>query len=315
MPQQERRAFCSEISLENAEPLAATASRVDHWLLVEYRGLWSHDALAGSGLSDQVKAHLREQAAARPYTKLLLVRRTQRRRRPGLAIHWGSSPERGGALYRADLEGYDDLLELDLTAPGKPLGHPLLLVCTHGKHDRCCARYGRPLCQALDEQAEDDWVWQSSHIGGDRFAGNVVFLPEGLYFGRVGPGGAGGAAVLRPGAGGYAGDTPSQREAWPVLDEYLAGRIDVEHYRGRSCYGFATQAAERAVREAAGLWGIEDLELAGRDGAVIRFRAGGRLYEVEVTHAAGELTYLTCTAEALRHPRRYAARILRESAA
>ena len=25
------------------------------------------------------------------------------------------------------------------------------------------------------------------HVGGDRFAGNLVCLPEGLYFGRVGP--------------------------------------------------------------------------------------------------------------------------------
>jgi hypothetical protein len=288
----ERRAFCSEVSRENAESLAATASRVDHWLLVEYRGLWGHDALAASGLSDHVKARLREQAAARPNTKLLFVRRTQRRGRTGLAVLWGSSPERGGALFHAELEAYDDLLALDLTAPGEPLEHPLLLVCTHGKHDRCCARHGRPLYQALAEQADDGWVWQSSHVGGDRFAGNVVFLPEGLYFGRVGP-----------------------AEAWPVLDEYLAGRIDLERYRGRSAYTFAEQAAERAVRERAGLVGIGDLELAGSDGGLVSFRAGGRLYEVEVAPDPAPLTYLTCTAEALRRPLHYAARILRESAA
>jgi hypothetical protein len=288
----ERRAFCSEVSTENAEPLTATASRVDHWLLVEYRGLWSYDAFAGSGLSDQVKAHLREQAAARPRTKLLLVRQTKRHGRPGVAVHWGSSPERGGELFRAEVEAYDDLLELDLTVQGERLGHPLVLVCTHGKHDRCCARYGRPLYQALDEQAEEDWVWQSAHVGGDRFAGNAVFLPEGLYFGRVGP-----------------------AEAWPVLDEYLAGRIHLEQYRGRACYSFAVQAAERAVREATGLLGIDDLELAGLDGAVVSFRAGGRLYDVQIASEPGALTYLTCTAEALRHPRHYAARILRESAA
>ena len=69
-------------------------------MLVEYRGLWGHDALAASGLSDQVKARLREQAAARPNTKLLFVRRTQRRGRTGLAVLWGSSPERGGALFQ-----------------------------------------------------------------------------------------------------------------------------------------------------------------------------------------------------------------------
>src|SRR5581483_6803241 len=187
-----------------------------------------------------------------PHTKLLFVRRTRRRGRPGLAVFWGSTREHGGDLFHAEVDAHDDLLDLDLTGRGEPLGHPLLLVCTHGKHDRCCARYGRPLYQALAEQAEEDWVWQSSHLGGDRFAGNVVFLPEGLYFGRVGPG-----------------------EAWPLLDEYLAGRILLENYRGRACYPFRVQAAERAVREATGLRGIEDLELLQREGDLVAFRAGG----------------------------------------
>lgn len=292
----EARPFCSEVSVENAEPLAATASRVDHWILVEYRGLWSHDALDGSGLSEEVKAHLRERASARPRTKLLFVRRSGRRGRAGSTVCWGSSSEDGRALYRAEVEGYDDLLGLDFVSPGEPLDHPLLLVCTHGKHDRCCARHGRLLYQALGEQAEVEWVWQSTHVGGDRFAGNLVVLPEGLYFGRVGPG-----------------------DAWLVLDEYLAGRIHLACYRGRCCYAFAVQAAERALREETGATGVDELALvsnepAGR-GRRVRFRAGVREIEVEVVPEPGELTYLTCTAENLRRPRRYAARILRGPAA
>ena len=74
-----RRPFCSAISRAREEPLAATASRVDHWILIEYRGLWSKDPRPGSGLSDQVKRRLREQTAARPNTKLLFIRRTERR--------------------------------------------------------------------------------------------------------------------------------------------------------------------------------------------------------------------------------------------
>jgi hypothetical protein len=283
--------FCSDVSLENAEPLAATASRVDHWILVEYRSLWNRDAIAGSGLSDQVKRRLREQRAARPHTKLLFVRRTERRGRPELAVMWGSSPEHGGRVFGAEIESYEDVLHLDLTAPGEPLADPLLLVCTHGKHDPCCARHGRPLYQALAELAGDEWVWQVSHVGGDRFAGNLVVLPDGLYYGRVGPG-----------------------EAWSVLEEHLAGRIDLVHYRGRSCYPFATQAAERVVRETAALTRIADLELVGERPVVV-FRGGGRLFEVDVTAAPGPLSYLTCSSETLRHPRHYAARILRESAA
>jgi hypothetical protein len=208
-------------------------------------------------------------------------------------VIWGSSPERGGTLCHAELDGYDDLLGLDLTSPGgEQLDHPILIVCTHGKHDRCCARHGRPLYKALEEQADEGWVWQSSHLGGDRFAGNVVFLPEGLYFGRVAPG-----------------------DAWPVLDEYLSGRIDLGHYRGRSAYTFLEQAAELAVRRTTGLRGIGDLELVEHEGAHVRFRGDDRLFDVGVTHEPGQLMYLTCSAETLRRPRHYAAGILRESGA
>ena len=96
MPER-REGFCSEVSLENAEPLAGTASRVDHWILVEYRGLWGYEAVGASGLADEVKRHLREQRDARPYTKLLFVRRPHRRDQPSLALFWGSSPARGGS--------------------------------------------------------------------------------------------------------------------------------------------------------------------------------------------------------------------------
>ena len=286
-----REAFCSEVSRENAEPLAGTASRVDHWILVEYRGLWGYDAVAASGLSDEVKGHLREQRQARPNTKLLFVRRPHRRDHPVLSVFWGSSPQREGELFHAEVEGYDELFDLDLTVPGgSRLDHPLLLVCTHGKHDRCCARYGRPLYEALEEAADEDWVWQTSHVGGDRFAGNVVFLPDGLYFGRVAP-----------------------ADAWSVLDEYLAGRIDLDHYRGRSAYTFPEQAAEVAIRQTTGLRGLSELELVEHEGSHIRFRAGSRTFDAGVVFEPGELTYLTCAAKALRHPRHYAVGILRES--
>ncbi len=289
------RGFCAEISAESAEPLAATASRVDHWILVEYPGLWGYDALASSGLSDRVKVHLRARAAALGRTKILFVRRAEPRDRRSLSVFWGSSPERDARLFGAELESCEGLLELDFTA-GEPLDHPLLLVCTHGKHDRCCARYGRPLYEELREEAEEGWVWQSTHVGGDRFAGNLVCLPEGLYFGRV-----------------------DRKEAWSVLDEYLAGRIHLDRYRGRCCYSFPVQAAERRVREELGLVGIHDLSLLSSEregfGWRVRFASAGRELEVDVERQAGELTYLTCGAESLRHPRRYAARSLRVSAA
>ena len=221
-----QRPFCSDVARENGEPLAGTASRIDHWLLVEYRGLWGPNAIRASGLSDQVKRTLREQVAARPHTRLLFIRRPDRRGRPEFRAYGGTSIEGEESLRSVAFEAHDDLRDLDLMTAGDPIDQPLFLVCTHGKHDPCCARYGRPLFEALSEQVEEEAVWQVTHIGGDRFAGNLVCLPHGVYYGRV------------------------ERElAGDVLDNHLAGQVELPHYRGRSCHPFAAQAAERDVRE------------------------------------------------------------------
>jgi hypothetical protein len=284
------RDFCADTSRQNAEPLAATASVADHWILIEYRGVWAHDALAASALAPEVKRHLRRRARELGRAKVLFIRRTERRRAPGFHVFWGSCAERGAWLRGAQLDRHEQLLELDFVDGGDPVPSPLLLVCTHGKHDPCCARYGRPLYQAIAEQVDESWAWQCSHVGGDRFAANLVILPEGLYFGRLDP-----------------------AAAWTVLDEYLGGRIHLPAYRGRACHSFAVQAAERAVREETGRAGLDEVQLIST--RPIAFRAGGRTYEVEVERALGSLTHLTCSAPELRHPRHYVARSLRESGA
>jgi len=278
-----RRPFCSDLSRENGEPLGATASTIDHWLLVEYRGLWGPNALRASGLSDQVKQSLREQVHARPRSRLLFVRRPDRRGRAGLRAYAATSREGEESLRCVSLESYEDLRTIDLAGAGEPLEHPLFLVCTHGKHDPCCARRGRPLFETLAEQVEEEAVWQTTHIGGDRFAGNLLCLSRGVYYGRVG-----------------------RKDAGRVLDAHLDDTIDLERYRGRSCYSFAAQAAERDVRERTGLLGLDDLRLVSDDGSRIAFAdREGRVHEREVSLELGPQDYLTCTAHELHRPRRY----------
>jgi hypothetical protein len=287
----ERRPFCADLSRANGELLAATASRIDRWLLVEYRGLWTSDAVAGSGLSDQVKAHLRAQVRAAGPARLLFVRRPDRRRQTGLVAYVSDSRAGREALTRIELESHEDLRGLDLFDPqaGTAVSHPLFLACTHGKHDPCCARYGRPLYDGLRDELDPDWLWQTTHVGGDRFAGNLVCLPEGLYYGR---------------AEGAAAPT--------ILDEHLAGRILLDYYRGRSIYPFAVQAAEREVRQATGLRGIGDLVLRSVERVDERwnvvFEARGEPHLVEVEPEFGDFTYLTCSAPAVQRPRHFAAR-------
>ena len=283
------RPFCSDISRENDEPLGATASRIDRWLLVEYRGLWSSAALAGSGLSDQVKARLRELRAAQPRTRLLLIRRPDRRHHAHLAVYVADSREGQERLARLDIAYHEELRDVDPWETATEIDEPLFLACTHGKHDPCCARYGRPLFEALSEQLGAESAWQCTHVGGDRFAGNAVCLPHGVYYGRV-----------------ERNDVPA------LVDEYLAGRISLAHYRGRSCWPFAVQAAERRIRAEEGLTAFDDLSLAGVTQNGVRWmvsfatRVGPR--EVEIAAELGELTQLTCNSETARRPLRYVAR-------
>jgi hypothetical protein len=286
-----RRSLCADVSRDNSEPLAATASRIDHWLLIEYRGLWGREPLRGSGLSDEVRKHVRVQLAARVPARLLFVKRPERRGRGGIRVYHGSTRAQNERFFRRELESYDELLDLDLSSSGgEPLEQPLFVVCTHGKRDRCCAVYGRPLYEALRDQLDEDWVWQATHVGGDRFAGNLVVFPQGLYFGRVGP-----------------------NDVRHLLDAYFARRVDLEHYRGRCSYPFPVQAAEYALREELGVTGIDGLSLArvarGSESWTVAFRSeDGSLYERTVVAELGEPAYLTCDAETLRRPRRFRVR-------
>jgi hypothetical protein len=287
-----RRALCSDVSQANSESLAATASRIDSWLLVEYRGLWPRQPLSAHGLDAEVKAHVREQLARVAPARLLFVKRHERRDIPGLRVYHGSSRDGEARFFRRELDGYGGLLALQLGAPcsaDEPVEHPLFVVCTHGKRDRCCAVYGRPLYDAARNEFEDDWVWQASHVGGDRFAGNLIAFPHGLYFGRVGP-----------------SDVPA------LLSAYRDGRVLLEHYRGRCAYTFAEQAAERALREELALAAIDDLALVGsrRDGKRwrIRYRTReGAVHEKTVVAELGEPAHLTCDAVLKQRPRHFTA--------
>ena len=293
------RPLCAEVSQAADEPLAATASRVEHWLLIEYGGYWPFEPLDATIFAGRLREHLATQLRSLRNSRLCLVKQPGRFRRDRVRVFYGSTPERGGRFFTLELEGHPDLLDLDFAAAlagdravGAPLEHPLLLVCTHGKRDRCCARYGQPLCEALHRGRSSAWVWQASHVGGDRFAGNIVCLPDGLYFGRV-----------------------DADDVERLVDSYRIGRIALDRYRGRSCYAFAVQAAELEVRRRTGLDGLHALRLVGsrktdeRAWAVeFRTEVAGDVHAVDVTTEWGPETYLTCRAERPRRARRHVVR-------
>ena len=191
---------CSLRSLAAEESLVGTASTIRHWLLVESDGPWGRDGLRDArlpeGLGDELRALERRTDA-----RVLLIRRTDRRpSRDDGRITSVAVDTRGGPDRLATARRIEDAVALDPRDVDafEPSADPLFVVCTHGRRDPCCAEQGRPLAERLAATARDD-VWESTHIGGDRFAANLVAFPHGLYFGRLEPRRAGARRRLHGG--------------------------------------------------------------------------------------------------------------------
>ena len=280
--------YCSEFSLQSGEPLFGTASRVDVWLLLEVPRPWAEQAFPESALPEPVKAHLNRQLESNPRSRLLFIKQSSHSA-PPFAFYLARSHETDSQLYEFRLNAYEDLLRLELPSvlAGDPhhtlsvRADPLFLVCTHGTRDKCCARFGLPAYREMRKAAPDS-VWQCSHIGGDRFAANVLVLPHGLYYGRV-----------------TADDVPA------IIEETRRGRIYLEHFRGRSRYSFPAQAAEHYLRDHTGnsefaAFRMVKSERAGENQWTFLFASNqdGGLHQVEVVAEAEPLKgYLTCKAE------------------
>jgi hypothetical protein len=169
------------------DPMLGTAFPANRLLLVEQPGAWGRDGLTESRFDPAIARALIARAGGLGI-RVLAIRQPGRTpagrpRRWGLAdcrvgqesIRWGTFVDDGELLE----------LPLDGTA-GTVDDHPSYLICAHSKHDTCCALRGRPVAAALHDERPGQ-VWECSHVGGERFAANVLVVPQGLLYGRVLP--------------------------------------------------------------------------------------------------------------------------------
>jgi Sucrase/ferredoxin-like len=169
------------------DPLLGTAFPASRVLLVEQPGPWGHKGLCESHFDSTTATALEKRAGASGF-RVIAIRRPGRTPR-GVLRRWALADTRDGTTallwgtYAADTELLDLPLDPSL---GTIDDAPLYLVCAHSKHDTCCALRGRPVAAALEAQRPGR-VWECSHIGGERFAANVLVLPSGLMYGRVLP--------------------------------------------------------------------------------------------------------------------------------
>lgn len=272
---------CSDASLVAGEPLVGTAPEAAAWVVFEQPGPWGGKALTESHL-DPVLGEALEVAAAAHHARVALVRRPgrhpddkdSRSRRLWIA---GTRPQRswllGGRVDDiADLGGLSwagieagDLRSVRASMPSLHVEtDPLLLVCTNGRRDVCCAIKGRALVTTLRSRLPGR-VWETTHLSGHRFSPTALLLPFGVMYGRL-----------------------SSDLAVHAYQRAAAGEVVMEGYRGRATYSRPAQAAEAAVRTATAESDVDALdvisvgELDGGWQAVVEHR-DGRRWRVDVT--------------------------------
>ncbi|MBC2682174.1 sucrase ferredoxin [Corynebacterium sp. 4HC-13] len=227
----------SVCSTFTGEQLAGTAKPGHIVLALEYPRGWGHDILDGEALGNElagkIKAFLKAHNA-----QLQFIRKPGREgqhhaenTRSVLFINWsqGVTSSTHPIAERMLVDGPESILELDLSQPGNTPGaervdHPLLLICTHGKRDRCCAVRGRPLATALSAQYGDEQVWESSHTKGHRFAPSMLLLPSNYSYGRI-----------------------TISSASEMLEAARQGELWLQGNRGRGIYDAPGQVAEITV--------------------------------------------------------------------
>jgi hypothetical protein len=276
-------ARCSVQALARGDSGVATASPVQRWLLIEQPGSWGRDALSQSRFDGRVAPLLAERAD-REGVRVLLVRRPGDRLSDarGRWAYADSRPGREGLWWSVRTSDAELLTAAWDGSVGERTERPTYLVCTHGGHDACCALRGRPLARAMPAAGPAD-VWECSHLGGDRFAANVVVLPHGFYYGQV------------PGDGGL------------LVAAHEQGQVALAWLRGRAGLPAHVQAAQHGAREELGLLGIDDLaplgatRLPGPGPDVERWEVAlagpaGTVTVVVESRPSPEAAHLTCSA-------------------
>ncbi|MGW0625332.1 sucrase ferredoxin [Streptomyces sp. NPDC002758] len=275
---------CAPVSRSLDEPVSGTAATATTWLLLEQPGPWGAQALASSHL-DRALGRALEAAAEGTGVRIALIRRPGRHADPGTPLMrqvYAAHTVPGRVwLHSATTRDPRQLLDLDFAALGEGdhrtfdtalggaahTGSPLALVCTNGKRDRCCALLGRPLAAELAASGVRG-VWEVTHLGGHRFAPTVLVLPYGYSYGRA--------------------EAHAVKE---VLHGVQEGRVVVEGCRGSSAWEKPGQAAELAVRSAAGEYTAGALSVVKTDGAAPRWtvtvaHTDGRRWRVIVAQGA-----------------------------
>lgn len=260
------KGLSADLARKNNEPLYGTIKSADVWFLLEYNGVYTNDAWGDARIPSEVKNKLEHYPNSRP----LLIRQPEQlnahdRIISFFVVHAASDTPK---IYYFELSSYTDVLALDIDAvlAGDiiaPHDEALYVICTNGKRDVCCSKYGVALYNAMIKR-EQHTVWQASHIGGHRFAGTMYCFPHAICYGFL-----------------------SEDDAIPVIESYSHKRILLDKLRGHAIYDKPIQAAEYFLRRELDNDKLNDVRYISHqvenDDWLVQFTVIDTRYQVTVT--------------------------------
>ncbi|MFB2736920.1 sucrase ferredoxin [Umezakia ovalisporum] len=193
--------FCSDNSREVGEDIISSATNYDTYILVECPQPWNYDTFKSKWVPNNLQVLIQEVHRTELSVRFLLITNNYSHKVDHTTLLIYQKKEglsHGYQKYEFKLPHIEQVagvvkkclwskipdyqVETDITRD--------ILVCTHGSHDQCCARYGNPFYfhasgTIADLELENVRIWKSSHFGGHRFAPTAIDLPDGRYYGAL----------------------------------------------------------------------------------------------------------------------------------
>lgn len=183
--------FCAQYSQAVGEPLAGTGTHKDRNLLLSWPiGQWTRTFHQARDMSEAVSERMR--ALNESGRRVNLIHRGAQR--AGWHRAYLMPEQQAYDIPRAELDAFLAAVQaersLDAWHSG-PVSQRVVLCCTHGVKDRCCAKSGNARYKALTEAARqyagEFEIWQSTHLGGCRLASAALVFPALHKYGRIQP--------------------------------------------------------------------------------------------------------------------------------
>lgn len=193
--------FCADESRQANENPIGSAATHQTYILIECPPPWACHDFESAAIPDNLRKLEEEGNPALQSVRCLLIHNTHYqqencvrvftlRRQPGLSAGYDKQEFQVSVIAEVAplLQDYLAGKPLDEQRVESPTRE--ILICTHGSHDKCCAKYGIPFYRKalalLSELAPSQVrIWQSSHFSGHRFAPTVLDFPEGRYYGQL----------------------------------------------------------------------------------------------------------------------------------